>query len=272
MGEHSHAAHTTHNAETGTYQELIDGDIPPWVRRFVKLTGRAVNEFGMIAEGDRVLLGISGGKDSLALALALALRKRWLPVSYELEALHINWLEHPVPEEGMADLTRYFEVLGIPLRSVDEHMYSEGFKGEFNCYLCSRNRRRVLFDYAEKEGYKLIGLGHHLDDLVETSLMNLCFRADFSTMAPAQPFFDGEIHIIRPMIRVHESVISRLAQAYALPVVKPVCPFNQKNIRSQLKPIIQELKRIDRLTPEHIFKAHELNYRIPRTAYQDRRC
>lgn len=252
-------------------KDLISGSIPPWVRRFVKLTGRSVNEYGMIAEGDRVLLGISGGKDSLALALALALRKQWLPVSYELEALHINWLEHPIPDDKRVELAEFFELLEIPFQSIDEHMYSEGFKGEFNCYLCSRNRRRILFDHARMEDFKLIGLGHHLDDLIETTLMNLCFRADFSTMAPAQPFFDGQVHIIRPMIRVHESQIVRLAQAFALPVVKPICPYNEKNIRSRLKPVIKELRRIDKLTPEHIFKAHHLNYRIPRSEYQDRR-
>ena len=89
--------------------------------------------------------------------------------------------------------------------------------------------------------------------------MNLCFRADFSTMLPVQEFFDGKLHIIRPLIEVHENTLLRISQAYNLPVVKPVCPYDQSNIRAKLKPIIREFKHIDKLTMEHIFKAHEFD-------------
>jgi len=108
----------------------------------------------------------------------------------------------------------------------------------------------------------LVAMGHHLDDLVETSLMNLCFRATFSTMQPVQPFFKGKIHIIRPMIEIHEDVTQRLADAYDLPVVKPVCPYDQTNIRARLKPIIKDLGRLDKLTREHIYHAHQFTGRL----------
>ena len=82
-----------------SYKDLINGDIPPWVMRFIKGVGKAINTYHMIQENDKVLIAASGGKDSLALALALALRKKWMPVDYELEAVMINWIEHPIPEE-----------------------------------------------------------------------------------------------------------------------------------------------------------------------------
>jgi tRNA 2-thiocytidine biosynthesis protein TtcA len=218
----------------------------------------------MVRDGETVLLSVSGGKDSLALALALSLRRKWLPIDYGIQALMINWIEHPVDEEAKDRLRAYFNALSIDFAIVDEPQYPTSFKGEFNCYLCSRNRRRILFQYAAEKGLSLIATGHHLDDLVETTLINTCFRGNFSTMQPIQEFFSSSLHIIRPMIEVHEQVLSRLAQAYDLPVVKPVCPFDQTNIRARLKPIVRSLAQIDKLTREHIFQSHTFTYRIPR--------
>ncbi len=257
--------HTRH------YRQLIQGQMPPWVHRFIKQVGRTVNTCGMIKADDRVLLAASGGKDSLALALALSLRRKWLPVDYTLEAVLINWREHPIPPQKLEKLQTYFTDLSIDLTVIDAQMYSPTFKDEFNCYLCARNRRRILFQEAERRGIWKIALGHHLDDLVETSLINLCFRSDFSTMQPVQEFFSGKLYMIRPLIQLKEERIIRLEQTFRLPTAKPVCPFDQTNIRSQLKPVISRLSEIDRLTREHIFNAHQFTCRIPQHGYEDHR-
>lgn len=251
------------------YKELLEGGMPPWVMRFIKQTGKGINDFSMIKGGDKVLIAASGGKDSLALALALSIRRRWLPVTYELKALMINWIEHPIPSEYRIYLEDYFKALDIDFEIVDEHQFPESFKGDFNCYLCSRNRRRILFEYAARHDISLIAMGHHLDDLVETSLMNLCFRANFATMQPVQEFFKGRLHIIRPMIEVHESTLKRLSETYNLPCVKPVCPYDQTNVRARLKPIVKELCHIDKLTREHIFNAHSYDNPFQKTRDTD---
>lgn len=240
-----------------TVKELAEGKIPPWIRRFIKQTGRGINRYSMIKEGDSVVTGISGGKDSLALALALSLRKKWLPIDYKLYALMIDWIEDPAAAEGIKRLEDFFSVLGIPFRVKKARKFPDSFKGEFNCYLCSRNRRRILFEYAEEVGTSKIVLGHHLDDIVETSLINLCFRGEFSTMKPVQDFFGGKIYIMRPMCEVRESVINRLNRETDLPTVKTECPYSKTNIRARMKPIIRELSHIDKLTREHIYAAHE---------------
>lgn len=245
------------------WKELLSGDIPPWVMRFVKHTGKAINRHDMIRDGDSVLLSVSGGKDSLALALALSMRLKWLPISYTLQAVMINWIEHPIGEQARINLIEYFQALQIPLTILDEHQFPESFNGEFNCYLCSRNRRRVLFTYADAHECSLVAMGHHLDDLVETTLLNLTSRARFSSMLPVQEFFGGKLHIIRPMIEIHEHTTRRLAEIYQLPAVKPVCPYDQTNIRSRLKPLVHQLVQIDRDAREHIYKAHEFSYRRP---------
>lgn len=244
------------------YTKLIEGDIPPWVMRFIKHTGKAINTYSMIKEGEKILLSVSGGKDSLALALALSLRRKWMPIDYELQALMINWIEHPIPEEFRTKLKQYFSDLDIEFSIQDEHQYPDSFKGEFNCYLCSRNRRRILFEECKKQEISIIAMGHHLDDLVETSLMNLCFRGKFTTMQPVQPFFKGKIQMIRPMIEIHEDSLEQLAAHYELPVVKPVCPFDQSNIRSQLKPLVRQLSQIDKFAREHIYNAHQFEGRV----------
>ena len=247
-----------------SYRDLIKGDIPPWVMRFIKGVGKTINTYNMIQADDRVLLAVSGGKDSLALALALSLRRKWLPVDYRIDALMINWIEHPIPEEYRERLYGYFEDLGIGFTMLDEKQYPESFNGEFNCYLCARNRRRILFQYADQNDCRLIAMGHHLDDLVETTLMNLSFRGEFSTMLPVQEFFDGKMHIIRPLIEVHENTTLRLGNIYDLPVVKPVCQFDQTNIRSRIKPIVSSLCHVDKLAREHIYKAHSFDCALDR--------
>lgn len=245
------------------WKELLAGDIPPWVMRFIKHTGRAINRHEMIRSGDSVLLSVSGGKDSLALALALSIRLKWLPIAYRMQAVMINWIEHPIEAAAREKLLAYFEALGIPLTILDEPQYPDSFHGEFNCYLCSRNRRRILFTYAAEHDCSLVAMGHHLDDLVETTLLNLTSRAKFSTMLPVQEFFGGKLHIIRPMIEIHEHTTRRLSELYQLPSVKPVCPHDQTNIRSKLKPIVRDLVYLDRDAREHIYKAHAFSYKRP---------
>jgi tRNA 2-thiocytidine biosynthesis protein TtcA len=251
-------------SEEKHYSQFVDGNIPPRVRRFIKSTGRAINHHEMIRENDRVLLSVSGGKDSLALAAALALRLRWLPVSYHLEAVMIDWNEHPIGKEWEEKLHEFFETFSIPFTIFHESQYPESFKGDFNCYLCSRNRRRILFEYADKHNFPLVATGHHLDDLVETTIMNLTKRGQFATMLPVQEFFKGKIHVIRPMIEVHEHTIRSIANEFNFPYVKPVCPFDQTNIRSKIKPIVKEMVAIDRDAREHIYHAHIFDYRIKR--------
>ena len=242
-----------------SYRTLLEGDIPPWMMRFIKGVGKTINEYSMIDPGEKILIGASGGKDSLSLALALALRKKWIKDRYDMEGVMIDWVEHPVEKEALERIREYFDALSIPLTILREQQYPESFKDDFNCYLCARNRRRILFSWAEEHGEKRIALGHHLDDLVETTLMNLCFRADFSTMKPKMDFFDGKIEIIRPLIETKENVTKRIRESYDIPVVKPVCPYDQTNIRSSLKPIVSSLCHIDKLTREHIYAAHDFS-------------
>lgn len=235
----------------------VDGHPPPYLMRFLKTVGRGINRYSMLRDGDRILLSISGGKDSLALALAMALRRRHIPIHYDLEALLINWQQYPHPPERLEAIVDFFREIAVPLRIVDADIFPESFSGRFNCYLCGRNRRRILFEHvAGWEGRPLIATGHHLDDIVETTLINLFFRGSFSTMKPVQGFFDDRLRIIRPMCLVKEEMVRTVTRRAELPVSTIACPLRDRNIRSTLKPMIRELERINPQVRENIQRSH----------------
>ena len=215
-----------------SYRNVIDGNMQPWVMRFIKDVGKGINDFDMIRDGEDILLAVSGGKDSLALAMALSVRRKWLPINYTLHGIMINWIEHPIEEPAKERLRQYFKDLDIDFEIIDEPQFpSVKDPDGYNCYICARNRRRILFEIANKRGFKQIAMGHHLDDLVETSIMNLFFRGDFATMNPIQEFFEGDLYVIRPMIEIHENPLKRLAPTYDLQLVKPVSSNEQKKLR-----------------------------------------
>lgn len=236
---------------------LLTEDPPPLIRRFLTAVGRGINAHRMIGDGDRVLVSLSGGKDSLAVALALRARLRFLPISYRLEALLVNWREHPHSAEHLTAIASYCDTLEIPLTIVDADMRPDSFGDRFDCYRCGRNRRRILFDHVRGwDGVPLIATGHHLDDIVQTTLMNLAFRGTFATMVPVQQFFDGAVRVIRPMCETREDMIARVVETLGLPVSTIDCPFRTRNVRTRIAPVVEELARINPRARENISRAH----------------
>ena len=233
----------------------FDEKLTQSVQKFVKQVGKGINEHHLINSGDRVLLGISGGKDSLSLAYALASRRKWLPVQYELEAVMVQWREHPIPVEQLARLDDFFAAIEVPFRRIPMTMRPPSFKGKFNCYLCARNRKRVLFELARDEGWNKIAFGHHMDDIVETTLMNMAVQGKFATMKVQQEFFGGKLHVIRPLCKVRESMVRRIANLLQLPVVGIDCPLKEVNLRKDVKAIVGELERVNPYVRENIIKS-----------------
>ncbi len=229
--------------------------MPTKIDRFVKQVGRGINRYKMIQEGDRVLLGISGGKDSLVMAYSLAVRLRWLPVHYHLEAVTVDWIEHPLAPEHIEQLENIFASIKVPFRRISTSIRPPSFRGKFNCYLCARNRKRVLFEIAGAENFTSIAFGHHLDDIAETTLMNIVMQGRFATMNPRQEFFKGRLHVIRPLCLVRESHIRSIADFLELPEIEIDCPLKDINIRADIKPIIESLAAINPHVRENILRS-----------------
>lgn len=228
---------------------------PRWLKNTLRKLGQAIARYEMIKDGDRIVIGISGGKDSLALALLLSLRKKWLPIDYELRAVQIEWKEFPMTEEQVELAEAFFKTIGVEYVRLCETMFPGSYKEEFNCYLCARNRKRILFDYMAKEGFSKLALGHHLDDVVTTTIINMTMRGKLFTMMPVQEFFKGKLHIIRPMCEIRESAIITIRDRLALPVVKAMCPYKDTNLRLSVKPVMEKLFSLDPLAREKIYKS-----------------
>jgi tRNA 2-thiocytidine biosynthesis protein TtcA len=221
--------------------------------RFSRHVGRGINRFSMIGPGERVLIGVSGGKDSLALSLALACRKSWVPVDYELYAVQVEWEEYPLAPEERDALDRFFEGIGIPYQRVRARIAPPTFRRRFSCYTCSRNRKRILFDEAARLGARTIALGHHMDDIACTILMNMFFHGEFATMMPVQRFFSGKLAVVRPLCEVREAEVARVAARLGVPDIPSRCPNAESNRRGLMKEILLKASRVNRHAVSNVY-------------------
>jgi tRNA 2-thiocytidine biosynthesis protein TtcA len=198
------------------------------VRKVTRLVGRAIGDFGLIEEGDRVLVGLSGGKDSWSLLFALKRLQAKAPVRFALRAAIVlpgrNRDEYPV------ELGSRLEAEGIPfvplaadiVTTVAEHLTP----GTNPCSFCSRLRRGALYRYAASHGWNKIALGHHRDDFVETLLMNIFFNGVIKGMSPLLEADDGLNCVIRPLVYVAEEDTRRCARELEAPLIDCACPYS----------------------------------------------
>ncbi len=220
-----------------------------------KKAGMAINRYGMIGAGDKVLVGVSGGKDSLALLRILEQRKIWLPVDYAVKAIHVITDYDQRSRVKTKELRRYFESIGCDYVFKEIAIAGKNRLARQDCFWCSWNRRKALFETAEELGFNKIALGHHKDDIVETILMNMIFNGEISGMNPVQSLFGGKIAIIRPLVLLEEREIRRYARDAGLPEIKSGCPRDRDSKRVLVRDIIARLARANRDVKTNILKA-----------------
>lgn len=202
---------------------------------------RAIWDYQMIQPGDRILIGLSGGKDSLALLHLLASRKNWRREDYHLIACHIkNSLD--VAEGTAEKLAKVCKDLEVPLIALegDPPTNLGGRKNLSPCFICARNRRKAMFQIAAQEGCQKLALGHHKNDIAQTLLMNLLWHGRHETMLPVQPMFDKSI--IRPLALVEEKEISRLCRLGEFPVQSCRCAYGERSQRALAAQLIQQAR------------------------------
>lgn len=220
-----------------------------------RAVGRAIHQYDMIADGDRIALGLSGGMDSLFLAWILKERLARAPINYEVFAFHID----PGFDGGFSDaLDDYCNEKGYWLR-VEHTDYGVVAHSEQNrenpCFLCARLRRKRLFELAAEMKCTKLALGHNKDDVIQTFFMNICYAGEISTMVPAQSFFGGEITIIRPLAFSDENAIRRFAREAGFPAFTNTCPSADGSKRHEIKTLLNELYRQNRKIKGNIFRA-----------------
>jgi len=200
--------------------------------------GKAIHDYSLIDDGDRIVVAVSGGKDSLTLIKFLSQIKSWAPVDFELFAVHIRADQSCGGSVDTDGLIRIFDELGVAHRLADIEVTDED--GKTTCFWCSWNRRKALFKLAEELGCNKVALGHHKDDIVETMLMNLIYNGEVSAMNPRQEMFGGKITIIRPLCYVEEGMIRKYAREIGIPEQKSECPFGKDSKRQYIKDFIRE--------------------------------
>jgi len=217
--------------------------------------GKALHKYDMIHDGDRILVGVSGGKDSLTLAWMLKERQTRIPIRYELFPVFID----PGFENGFdKSLQRYCKDLGFSLRVeyTDYGIVGHGPENRENpCFLCSRLRRKRLFEVAAELDCQKIALGHNKDDIIETLFMNMCFAGEISTMMPYQPFFQNRYTVVRPLAFADEDVIRRFAREQAFPEFVNPCPSAGNSKRQEIKTLLHRLYRGNRKIKGNIFRS-----------------
>ena len=201
-------------------------------KRLRAQVGQAIADYGMIEDGDRVMVCLSGGKDSYTLLDLLLQLQRKAPVRFELVAVNLDQKQPGFPEHV---LPGYLRSLGVAFTIVEQDTYSVVKRvvpeGATMCSLCSRLRRGALYAHAKAHGFTKIALGHHRDDLVATFFMNLFFHSKLATMPPKLRSDDGEHVVIRPLATVREADIAAYADWKQFPIIPCTLCGSQENLQ-----------------------------------------
>jgi tRNA 2-thiocytidine biosynthesis protein TtcA len=227
------------------------------VKRLERNTGRAITDFNMIGEGDRVMVCLSGGKDSYTmLDILLTLQKR-APVKFDLIAVNLDQKQPGFPQDV---LPRYAREIGVPFHQIEQDTYSVVKRvipeGKTTCGLCSRLRRGALYNFARAHGVTRIALGHHRDDIIETLFLNLFNGGRLKAMPPKLLSDDGAHVVIRPLAYCSEQEIARYAEMRQFPLIPCNLCGSQENLQRQaIKAMLAQWQRQHPGRIENIFRA-----------------
>jgi len=226
------------------WARAIRGTAKGKTRKLMRRMMRTVETFDLIKENDRILVAISGGKDSYTLLDLLFLAQKRAPFKFDIVAVHLDQAQ---PGYDGQCLEAFLEHLGAPFEILREDTYSvvkdKTKEGQAYCFICSRLRRGILYTAAERLNCNKLAMGHHRDDALETLLMNMCFSGRLQTMPAKYRTDDGKFEVIRPLIETGEDEIRRYAQERAFPIIPcNLCGSQEGLQRDKMKELLNTLE------------------------------
>ena len=225
------------------------------MKRLLSFTRRAVDDYGMIDEGDRIAVGVSGGKDSLTLLATLAEMRRFYPKKYEVVAVTVDM---GFEGQDFSPVRKFCDSIGVEYRIVPTDIAKIIFevrKEPNPCSLCAKMRRGSLHAEAQAAGCNKVALGHHYDDAVETFMMNLFFEGRLGCFSPVTYLSNRKLTLIRPLLYAQEKDILYFTRKRALPVIKSPCPEDHTTERENMKILLRNLEKDNDGLRHRIFHA-----------------
>ena len=225
------------------------------MKRILSLTRKCIQDYNMISQGDKIAVGVSGGKDSMVLLRAMADLKEFYPIDYTLVAVTVD---PGIPGMDFSPVKDYCDQLGIEYIRVESSLYDIIFniRKESNpCSLCAKMRRGMLHDTAIGAGCNKIALGHHFDDAVETFMLSQVYEGRLSCFLPVTWLDRKKITMIRPLLYLRESIVSGAARRFNMPVIENPCPADGNTKRQEIKELLCELNQKYPGIRERIFGA-----------------
>ena len=212
------------------------------LNRFTGFVRRCADDYGMLMPGDRVAVGVSGGKDSMALLAALAHLRRYHPSRFEIEAITIDLGFEGMDFAPVAEWCASREIPYTIIKSDIREIVFDVRREDNPCSLCAKLRRGALNDAIKVRGCGKLALGHHFDDAVETFLMNLLFTGQIACFKPMTYMSRADVTQIRPMLYLGEGTIAGFARGEGLPIVPTTCPEDKESKRAEIKALIKRLQ------------------------------
>ena len=230
--------------------------------RLTKRFHKACADYGLIADGDHILIGLSGGKDSLALVELLGRRAQIYKPRFRVTALHVRVKERAY-QTDLSYLENFCKEAGVPLIVRDVEITNEGVNELTNervakanpCFLCSWYRRKTLFNVAQEIGCNKIAFGHHKNDIVQTLLMNLVYAGSFATMPPILQLDKMPLQIIRPLCLIGEEDLARYAEMRRYEKQQKLCPFEHVSAREKVKDLLAQMQELNPYALDTLYNA-----------------
>lgn len=217
--------------------------------------GKALNQYSMIEDGDRIALGLSGGKDSWALLWLLRELRRRAPIEFKLFPIYIDPGFQGGPGPMIADQAKQLG-FDVHIEHTEDGLIAHGDQNRENpCFLCSRMRRKRLFEMADALQCKKLALAHNKDDVIETLFLNICYGGEISTMVPFQPFFGGKLNVIRPLAYADEDILEQFSREMGWPLRQNPCPSAGNSKRAEIKALLKKLYDGNHKIKGNIFRA-----------------